>query len=323
MSRFVIQSAQSGPPGLPSQLPIAGQTVNVLTGRRGAPAFHARLDAPLRFYVDPTFDGRGIAAQRLGRDERGPFLWVSEIVMSAHRADEQPYPGMANFVMDVHAVLAPVGPDPDITEIITTPMALVAVDDAPEAAEAVPREAAGAPPAVAEQPAARPAAARPAARPAQSAPIALGAAGPATEADVQRALAQVRGQIAALIGWSLTEIQEPKCVKAGQEKKQGGPAYSVSRGTMRYFTNDLWDGYVLRQTTDVDELLYWIADDVTRSAAWEWTTRTPTFDTVDRNDARRVVAIPMWHTLMHALRYDWGRRTRTSAEGRYRRPGHA
>ncbi|WP_342314747.1 immunity 63 family protein (plasmid) [Mycobacterium avium subsp. hominissuis] len=316
MSRFVIQSAQSGPPGLPSQLPIAGQTVNVLTGRLGAPAFHARLDAPLRFYLDPTFDGRGIAAERLGRDERGPFLWVSEIVMSAHRADEQPYPGMTNFAMDVHAVLAPVDTDPDANEILTTPMALVAVDDAPEAPEAVPGEAAGPPPADAEQRAARPTAARTAAPPAP----APSAGGPATEADVQRSLTQIRGQIATLLGWPLTGIPEPKCVKAGQEKKQGGPAYSVSRGTMRYFTNDLWDGYVLRQTTDVDELLYWIADDVTRSAAWEWTTRTPTFDTVDRNDARRVIAIPMWHTLMHALRYDWGRRTRTNAEGTNRRP---
>ncbi|MGJ6127304.1 hypothetical protein QN239_32515 [Mycolicibacterium sp. Y3] len=304
MSRFVIQSAQSGPPGLPSQLPIAGRTANVLTGRRGAPAFHAHLDAPLRLYVDPAFDGRGIAAERFGRDERGPFLWVSEIVMSAHRTDEQPYPGMANFAMDVHAVLAPVGPEPDIAEIVTTPMGLVTVDDAPEAPDVTPCEVTGAPPA-------------------QPAPTPSTAGAPATEVDVQRGLIQVRGQIAALLGWSLTEIHEPKCVKAGQEKKQGGPAYSVSRGTMRYFTNDVWDGLVLRQTTDVDELLYWIADDVTRSAAWEWTTRTPTFDTVDRNEVRRVVAVPMWHTLMHALRYDWGRRTRTNAEGKYRRPGHA
>lgn len=47
------------------------------------------------------------------------------------------------------------------------------------------------------------------------------------------------------------------------------------------------------------------------------------FTTVDRNEARRVVAVPMWHTLMHALRYDWGRRARTNAEAKYRRPGRA
>lgn len=315
MSRFVIQSAQSGPPGLSSQLPITGRTVNVLTGRRGAPAFHAHLDAPLRFYVDATFDGRGIATERLAHDERGPFLWVDEIVMSAHRPDEQPYPGMANFAMDLHAVLAPTGPRPDMADIATAPMGLVAVDDAPEAADAVLGKVSGAPPARAQKPATQAGAAVP---PVQPAPISS-----ATEADVQRRLTQVRGQIAALLGWSLTEIQQPKCVKTGQEKTQGGPAYSVSRGTMRYFTNDVWDGLVLRQTTDVDELLYWIADDITRSAAWEWTTRTPIFGTVDRNEARRVVAVPMWHTLMHALRYDWGRRTRTNVEGRYRRPGRA
>lgn len=317
MSRFVIRTAQSGPPGLPSQLPIAGRTVTVLTDDRGAPAFHAFLDAPLRFYLDSNFDGSRISHERFGRDEGGPFLWVGEIIMSPHRADEQPYPGMTNFHMDVRAVLSPVGAGAPANEIATTALGILTVDDLPEAADPVPGPLDAAPPAHADEPALRPVTPTP--LPSSGAPpvpmsAATAADGAAvTEAAAQRGVAQLRGQIANLLGWPLTAIAEPKCVKAGRENQQGGPAYSANRGTLRYFTSDVWDGFVLRETTDLDELLYWIADDVTRSAAWEWTTRTPSFDTVDRTEARRVIAMPMWQTLMHALRYDWGRRTRANA----------
>lgn len=130
-----------------------------------------------------------------------------------------------------------------------------------------------------------------------------------------REVAALRAQIAALAGWPISQIQEPKCVKAGKENRQGGPAYSVSRHRYRYFTKDIWQGYVLRETDDPDELLYWIADDVTRSAAWEWTKRAPSFEkTLKGPEAQRVVTMPMWHTLMYALRYEWGHRTRLVAE---------
>lgn len=107
MSRFIIKALQSDSPELPNQLPATGYTVDVLTDSRGASTYRAVLDAPLRFYVDSEFDSRRIAPDRLGRDAQGPFLWVSEVVLSPHRVDQHPYPGMRNFEMDMAAVLNP------------------------------------------------------------------------------------------------------------------------------------------------------------------------------------------------------------------------
>lgn len=315
MSNFVITAVQWGAPGLAEQLPATGYTAHVLTDPRGVPAFHAVLQTPMRFYFDDRFDGGHDDPERFGQDAHGPFLWVTEVIISPHRPEDQPHPGMTNFAMNLDAVLVPVGDDVEALQDNTAAMGHVLVDDIADA----PTDPGDGVVADGDGPTRPEYLTPPAAPPAQLAgpppqpvfdPTSNGAL---LEEQVQQRIIQLRAQIAALVGWPLTEIQEPKCVKAGKETKQGGPAYSVSRQGYRYFTKDLWQGYLMRETTDPDELLYWIADDVTRSAAWEWTMRTPAFGTAKGAEAQLAITMPLWHVLMSGLRYDWGRRTRLTA----------
>ncbi|CAN5471989.1 hypothetical protein BH09ACT8_BH09ACT8_55670 [soil metagenome] len=315
MSSFVITAVQWGAPGLADQLPATGYTVHVLTDPHGAPAFHAVLQTPMRFYFDGHFDGSRIDADRFGQDAQGPFLWVAEVIISPHRPEEQPHPGMTNFPMNLDAVLVPVGDDVEALRDNTATMGHVLVDDIAEA----PTDTGDDIVVDGDGPTQPEPLTPPIAPPAQSAgppplPVSVPASnGALLEGQVQQRVSQLRAQIAALVGWPVAEVQEPKCVKAGKETKQGGPAYSVSRQGYRYFTKDLWQGYLMRETTDPDELLYWIADDVTRSAAWEWTMRTPAFGTAKGAEAQLAITMPLWHVLMSGLRYDWGRRTRLTA----------
>lgn len=140
-----------------------------------------------------------------------------------------------------------------------------------------------------------------------------------TAATLKTNVSRLRDQISSLVGQPVTEIPEPKCVKTGKERRQGMPAYSVSPNGCRYFTKDPWNGqYVMRETTDPDELLFWIAYDLTRSVAWSWTQRTPAFPTVTGPQAKRTLFMPMWYALMHALSDDWGARARQVADERRR-----
>lgn len=315
MSSFVITAVQWGAPGLADQLPATGYTVHVLTDPHGVPTFHAVLQTPMRFYFDARFDGSRIEAQRFGQDAHGPFLWITEVIISPHRPDEQPHPGMTNFAMNLDAVLVPVGDDVEALRANTAAMGHVLVDDIADAPTDTGDDVVG----DGDGPTQLEFLTPPAAPPAQpTGPPPQSVSDPASngallDEQVQQRVGQLRAQIAALVGWSVAEVQEPKCVKAGKETKQGGPAYSVSRQGYRYFTKDLWQGYLMRETTDPDELLYWIADDVTRSAAWEWTMRTPAFATAKGAEAQLAITMPLWHVLMSALRYDWGRRTRLAA----------
>lgn len=315
MSSFVITAVQWGAPGLADQLPATGYTVHVLTDPHGVPTFHAVLQTPMRFYFDARFDGSRIEAQRFGQDAHGPFLWITEVIISPHRPDEQPHPGMTNFAMNLDAVLVPVGDDVEALRANTAAMGHVLVDDIADAPTDTGDDVVG----DGDGPTQLEFLTPPAAPPAQpTGPPPQSVSDPASngallDEQVQQRVGQLRAQIAALVGWSVAEVQEPKCVKAGKETKQGGPAYSVSRQGYRYFTKDLWQGYLMRETTDPDELLYWIADDVTRNAAWEWTMRTPAFATAKGAEAQFAITMPLWHVLMSALRYDWGRRTRLVA----------
>lgn len=319
MSSFVISAVQSGAPGLSDQVPATGYTVNVLTDAHGAPAFHAALQSPLRFYYDSTFDGSRIATERFDRDAQGSFLWVTEVILWPRQTDELPYPGMTNFAMNLAAVLEPVSEGAELLAANTATLGLVLVDDLPEepAAQGPTGDADDTRPEQSEPFTPPSAAAVQHDRP-QAAPITAEPAprGTLDESQLMHQVIEIRTQIASLSGRPVAQIPEPKCVKAGKEKRQGGPAYSVSRHHYRYYTKDLWeDSFVLRETVDPDELLYWIADDITRSVAWEWTKNAPSFGTTLKGpEAQRVITMPLWHTLMYALRYEWGQRTRLVAE---------
>lgn len=130
MSRFVIKTVQSGVPGLSEQLPAAGYTIDMWTDSRGATTFHAVLETPLRFHLGPGIDTDRLDANRFDRDSAGPFVWVTEVIMAPHHADQQPHPGMTDFAMDVAAVLPPSDADTASPEVST--IGLGVVDDAPE-----------------------------------------------------------------------------------------------------------------------------------------------------------------------------------------------
>ncbi len=69
--------------------------------------FCARLDAPLKWHYGPDLDTIVCAAQFLGRDRAGEFLWVDDIVLTAHEPGEQPYFGMRHFAVDLFVVTNP------------------------------------------------------------------------------------------------------------------------------------------------------------------------------------------------------------------------
>ncbi len=64
-------------------------------------------------------------------------------------------------------------------------------------------------------------------------------------------------------------------------------------------------------TADPEEALYWMVDDVARSLAWSWAQRTPASRTMDRDQVKWLLAVPMWLTLVTALDGgEWARKTR-------------
>lgn len=127
-----------------------------------------------------------------------------------------------------------------------------------------------------------------------------------------RALDGVIVTLATLTGISVSEAPRPTEVKARKHSQyQGkGPSYSVDGSEMRYHTADPVHGLLWRSTSDPDEALYWIANDVARSLAWSWARRTPSARAMDSFKLRWLLAVPLWQTLMTALDVRWAGRTR-------------
>jgi hypothetical protein len=62
-------------------------------------------------------------------------------------------------------------------------------------------------------------------------------------------------------------------------------------------------------TPAIHELLYWILEDVADMLARAWTQKAPSFKTIDQPQAREVLWMPQWQSLMTALNVEWGKRT--------------
>jgi hypothetical protein len=108
VTRFTLRDLVSGPEDLRAQLPIGAATTAIRTAPDGTGQyFCARLDAPLKWHYGPDLDTSACAAQFLGRDRAGEFLWVDDIVLCAHHPDEQPHFGMRHFAVDLFAVTNP------------------------------------------------------------------------------------------------------------------------------------------------------------------------------------------------------------------------
>ncbi len=101
----------------------------------------------------------------------------------------------------------------------------------------------------------------------------------------------------------------------GPNLVQGETVYAITSADLRYYDGSDDTGQGWRSTTDPDELLYWIADDLARHAAWGWTRRTPSAARMDQHQLRDLLWIPQWLLLMTALDPSWGQRTRLRVLG--------
>jgi hypothetical protein len=106
--RFVIRSAETAPPELSNQLPATGHTIPTRTDPYAdGTLIYANMDEPLKYRLPHDFDIGRCRPEDLDRDAFGPVLWVSAVIMAAPTPDEQPYPGMRHFAVDLAYVLDP------------------------------------------------------------------------------------------------------------------------------------------------------------------------------------------------------------------------
>lgn len=143
MSRFSISHLRVGPDDLRRQLPLSGETVDIRQGPDGQTYFSARLDGQLKHHIGASTDTSTFPAERLGSDDSGPFLWVSDIVMRASTPGEAPHHGMQRFPVDLAYILdLSYWDDQTVDYAKLQPVAAVDIDDLPQDAteEAVDQE---------------------------------------------------------------------------------------------------------------------------------------------------------------------------------------
>lgn len=136
MSRFLISNLREGPEEFRRQLPISGETIEIRLGPDGQTYFSARLDEQIMHRLDPSADTAALPAERVGADDFGPFLWVSDIVMRPSRPGDSPHYGMQRFPVDVAYVLDLSYLDDQTVDFTKLhPVAAIDIDDLPEDAE--------------------------------------------------------------------------------------------------------------------------------------------------------------------------------------------
>lgn len=87
----------------------------------------------------------------------------------------------------------------------------------------------------------------------------------------------------------------------------GQPFYQVHPdGTFSYEAWDRGSPCMQRYTTDVDELMYWIVDDLASSLAQRAAMQVPDYMTV--TESRRLW-FPLWREWITAVNPNWGDRT--------------
>lgn len=135
MSRFSISHLRVGPEDLRRQLPLTGETVDIRLGPDGQTYFSARLDRQLKHRIEPSAVPFPLPAERLGSDESGTFLWVSDIVIRASTPGEAPHHGMQRFPVDLAYVLdLSYRDDQSVDFAKLQGVAAVDIDDLPQAA---------------------------------------------------------------------------------------------------------------------------------------------------------------------------------------------
>ena len=69
--------------------------------------FYAQLDQRLKYRFRPESNAARAGGEDTDRDDRGPFLWVSAVILSAHHPGQQPHSGMRDFAVDLAYVVDP------------------------------------------------------------------------------------------------------------------------------------------------------------------------------------------------------------------------
>ncbi|WP_454231372.1 hypothetical protein [Mycolicibacterium fortuitum] len=126
---------------------------------------------------------------------------------------------------------------------------------------------------------------------------------------------RVQSLVSALKELSGQDLADHVPQPLGPNAVQGDKLYAITSAHLRYYDGSHDTGQGWRSTTDPDELLYWIADDLARDAAWEWTQRTPSAVRMDQHQLRDLLWIPQWLLLLTALDPRWAQRTRRSVLG--------
>jgi hypothetical protein len=282
VSRFVIHGVRTTPSELSEQLPLSGYTIDRRTDRDGNGAYlYARLDTPVKHWLPIDFDFSRTDSRQLCRDERGVFIWVSAVVLGTRTLGEQPYAGMRNFGIDLgYALDASLEQDAVVDPVKVDWVGLVEIDDADEAGLAAAAQTTSAP------------------------HISIAD-------DFRRELRSVAATLAALTGTDPDTVALPPQVRSDGTSAQLDTAfYDASSDVLRYHSWDPLQGWADFETRDPDELMYWIVDDMASAMAWRWAQASPAHAMLSRELALRTLWMPFWHMLVHALRPEWGRRTR-------------
>lgn len=296
---------------------VAGTEAAVLTAMPttdGQTVYCAQLAQPITHQVDPAQRDR-YDPTYLAEDHTGTFAWTYFVTVHPHQPAAL-HPGAIGvaaelaFVTDL-TLSADAYFDPNKVEWAAT----VVVDAAP-ADTGAEQTAPAAPPATATdqhwppQTAAEP----PAPAPLGPAPARLLQHDDDNTVSSQQfahALDAAISTAATLTGTPDDSIPRPQEVKPRKHSRHrgAGPSYSIG-SEFRYHTADPIHGLIWRSTTDPEEALYWIVDDVARSIAMTWAHRTPAAATMNDRQLQWTVAVPFWHTLMTALDPRWEAKTR-------------
>jgi hypothetical protein len=275
VSKFIIRSASSGPADLIAGIPLRATTLRCLPDKNGQGEFWcARMEEPLKYRFDSEFDTARCQPEFLGRDDQGQFLWIQIVVVSA-RGNNRLRPGMRGLPADLaYVVDHTLGQDSVLDRTKIENVAVVHIDD--DIGDHVE------PPRTALQ--------------------------RLSVEDFNMQLLKLVATLATLTGHhpGLDQVPEPIESRRGRGRR----VYDVRSDNLRYYTFDRatrqWRWHT---TTDPDELLYWILEDVADILARAWAHKAPSFKTMDKPQALEVLWMPQWQSLMTALNVEWGKRT--------------
>lgn len=282
MARFVLKYVDSGPEDLRSHLPIYGALLFTVTGQRHDDCWLAQLDQSIRYHPPAELDRKLLHPLPIHRDPDGDFVWIHQFLISTRLADSAIQAGARSVPVHIHYVIditaRPDGRlDYDRTHYIGT-----GVIDEISLTVAPPLGPTDAPP----PPAA--------------------AAEPPGVISGHAFRCQLDVTIAQLATLARTH---PRSVpgEGAHRASDTGAFYVIEPAKLTYHTVDPEHGPHVRDTTDPDELLYWIVDDLARGLAYQAATTNSAYSRAAGN--RRNLWLLHWAYLMAAISPQWGERT--------------